>query len=444
MATPPRFGNAKFWKQLDVVRRALRAPGEFGSAVAAGSLSAVEIAVARTPQGGPDFVYQPGVIVTRAADVDLVTEELGRARHLGGGTIQPARNEATGDVVLLDIGDRRVLETLDHLDEVIGEGRAAPNHILSICPVSLCPADEPVPVPAAVAPDPGVGPAGAGLGKSIHVIDTGLVDDFLADHAWLDGIDGGTRLPHQEGVIPEYLGHGTFIAGVVRCMAPGAAVHVSNELRRAGAITEIDLRDALKAVLAQEHLPDIINLSAGGTTRAGARSGARLPHLGLDDVISELRARDGLVLVAAAGNDNNEGPFFPAAYADGESVISVGALASDRLHRACYSNYGDWVNVYAPGTKLLNAFTRGSYTYLHAPEEHCTSDAETPAAGSAVEFTGMARWSGTSFAAPLVAGLIARRMTDTGETNARVAAKKLLAEDARPDLQLGRVLLPPA
>jgi hypothetical protein len=444
MATRSRFGNVKFWKQLDVVRSALRAPDDLGGATAAGSFPGVEIAVARTPGGAPDFVYQPGVIVTRAADVDLVAEELGRARQLGSTTIRPARPEAADDVVLLDIGDRRVLETLDHLDEVIGEGRAAPNHILSICPVSMCPADEPIPVPTGLPPDPGVGPAGAGLGKSIRVIDTGLVDDFLLDHAWLDGIDGGTRLPHQEGLIPEYFGHGTFIAGVVRCMAPGATVHVSNELRRAGAITEIDLRDALKAVLAQEQLPDIINLSAGGTTRAGARSGARLPHLGLDGVIAELRARDGLVLVAAAGNDDNEGPFFPAAYADGESVISVGALASDRLHRACYSNYGDWVNVYAPGTKLLNAFTRGSYTYLHAPEEHCTSDAETPAAGTSVEFTGMARWSGTSFAAPLVAGLIARRMTDTGETNARVAAKKLLAEDARPDPELGRVLLPTA
>jgi subtilisin family serine protease len=231
-------------------------------------------------------------------------------------------------------------------------------------------------------------------------------------------------------------------------MAPAADVHVANELRLAGAITEMDLRDALKAVLAdgKAHgkLPDIISLSAGGTTRAGTRTGNRLPHLGLDDVIADLRAQDGLVLVAAAGNDDNEEPFFPAAYADGESVISVGALAADRRHRACYSNYGDWVNVYAPGTKLVNAFTSGSYTYLHAPMEECTSDAETPPAGAAVEFTGMARWSGTSFATPLVAGLIARRMTDTGETNARIAAKKLLAEDTQSHPELGRVLLPPA
>jgi subtilisin family serine protease len=444
MARPSKLGNAKFWKQLDVVRDALRAPDEPGSAVAADSLPAIEIAVARTPQGGPDFVYQAGVIVTQAAHLDLVTEELGRARYLGSAPIQPARHEPTDDVVLLDIGDRRVLETLDHLDEVLGEGKAAPNHILSICPVSMCPADEPVPAPAGAAPYPGVGPVAAGQGTSIHVIDTGLVDDCFVDHAWLYGIDGGPRLPHPEGVIPEYLGHGTFIAGVVRCMAPGAAVYVSNELRRAGAITEMDLRDALKAVLAQKPLPDIINLSAGGTTRTGARSGKPRSHLGLDHVLGELRAREGLVLVAAAGNDNNDVPFFPAALADGEAVISVGALASDRLHRACYSNYGGWVNVYAPGTKLLNAFTSGSYTYLHAPEEHCTSDAETPAVDAMVKFTGMARWSGTSFAAPLVAGLIARRMSETSETNARVAAKKLLAEDARPDETLGRVLLPPA
>jgi len=73
---------------------------------------------------------------------------------------------------------------------------------------------------------------------------------------------------------------------------------------------------------------------------------------------------------------------------------------------AKYSNRGTWVDVYARGSKVVNAYPDGPYTYK-----------ESPLADETVQFTtGLAEWSGTSFATPLVAGLVASRMSWTGES----------------------------
>ncbi len=98
-------------------------------------------------------------------------------------------------------------------------------------------------------------------------------------------------------------------------------------------------------------------------------------------------------------------------------VISVGALGPDQTHLAWFSNHGRWVDIYALGEGIVNAFAVGQYRYHEPPKQPARQNFMRP----------LARWSGTSFAAPLVSGTIAARMGRTGESS-RQAAQALLNE----------------
>jgi subtilisin family serine protease len=298
------------------------------------------------------------------------------------------------------------LDALEELDSVLGVGVATPDHIFHVAsPIaSCCPATEPDPV-ASTVPDPPVAndPA-VGRGALVAVVDTGFIpalDDPA--HSWLAGVTGEDE-PYDPSNIGPYVGHGTFVAGVVRSMAPGAEVQVEGLLTQGGAVTESEiLRGLTKAM---DLMPDVISMSAGCTTRHN------LPPLAFE-VLWERRLRHykGTVLVVAAGNSATRQPFWPAAY---EWAVSVGAL--DRAgDRAWFSNFGSWVDVYALGVDIVNAHPNGTYHYR-----------EPPRIGETSEFTnGMARWSGTSFSTPMVSGMIAARMSRTGQS-ARHAADDIL------------------
>jgi len=102
-----------------------------------------------------------------------------------------------------------------------------------------------------------------------------------------------------------------------------------------------------------------------------------------------------LVVVAAAGNNSSPLPFWPASF---PWAVGVGSIDHDG-GISDFSNWGDSVDVYALGRNLLNAFPKGPYV--------CQ---ETPDRFDERYFDYHARWSGTSFSAPLVTGMIAAEM----------------------------------
>jgi subtilisin family serine protease len=201
-------------------------------------------------------------------------------------------------------------------------------------------------------------------------------------------------------------------------MAPGATVYVNNHFALSGGEREHVIIQKIEQLIAEQS-PDVVNLSAGTYTRRNWNS------LGFSNFP---RRYPNIALVAAAGNDSTDRKFWPAAF---PWAVSVGALGADQRNRAWFSNYGEWVDVYALGEGLVNAYATGEYTYQEPPKR--------PAKQT---FGGMATWDGTSFSTPLVAGLIAAEMSRTGAF-APDAARAVLAEAGTQVITgVGPVLFP--
>jgi hypothetical protein len=399
------------------------------------------VGVATDGDGGIDYLYAPGHILVRTEYLVpvvavLLGREFTREAGFGDGRFMVER------VVIERFGVRPVVEgvvvlplagfklsvpgALTRIDDSFGPGVATPDHVLTVAgEVTPCPATEPEQVDAGIEPNPGVCRGNSGAGVHIYIADTGWLPEASA-HPWLAGVEGeldpNSPQPNAQGVlsIKHYGGHGTFVAGVARCLAREADVYVANVFSKAGSRLESEAVPEL--VMALRGGVDIFHLSVAAPSRLD------LPLLSFEAWLRLVRQYSGVVVVAAAGNWGRRRPAWPAAFSE---VVAVGALEADRHDRASFSNHGGWVDVYAPGRNLVNAYATGTYKCYVKPHK-----------GDSRVFYGMARWSGTSFSSPIVTGLIADRMSRTGENGRQAAAALILAGQSQAIPGVGAVLVP--
>ncbi|WP_440771139.1 S8 family peptidase [Natronorubrum sp. DTA28] len=160
---------------------------------------------------------------------------------------------------------------------------------------------------------------------------------------------------HVGGIAGGGTNNGTGHAGISNCSLLSARA-----LNRQGRGSLSDIADAVQWSV--DAGADIVNLSLGSSSNHRTLRAA-----------CQYAADNDVLLVAAAGNSGSYGVAYPAAY---EDVVAVSALtANDSL--ASFSNRGSQIDLAAPGTRLISAVPWDSYT----------------------------RMSGTSMAAPVVAGV---------------------------------------
>jgi hypothetical protein len=277
---------------------------------------------------------------------------------------------------------------------------------------------------------------------TVAVVDTGLSDQ-ARDDGWLDGItaDAADVDPLYEddrtatdglGYFDHCAGHGTFVAGIVRQVAPYATVLARRAVGRDGIGVDVDI--AIAVVQAYEAGAEIINLSLGTEMPHDQPPVASMVAL---EIIGERSAAGGrdVVVVAAAGNNGNRRPVFPAAFSGvpriGVPVVSVAALSIDHEPTE-FSSRGFWVTCSTTGEAVLSTYVRGRETVEIDWRDPDDFTGENP----------WAVWSGTSFAAPQISGALARRCAETGEGPSAALAWLLRQGPQVPDHGTALEILP--
>jgi subtilisin family serine protease len=309
------------------------------------------------------------------------------------------------------VGVRR-LEVIARLLQ--GQGvRASVNHITPLGPIAKGlggpePSKGARPYPANVQQAAGA--------IRVAVIDTGIAEPTRGDH-WLAGVprdsDNVDRLDAYPpfGFLDFGAGHGTFAAGVLQQVFPQADLRVYRALDSDGVGSEVDVACAM--VRAVRDGAQILNLSLGSQTFDDG------PPVAIEvalEIIADLERRDGreVVVVAAAGNFGADRKCWPAAF-DWPvfPVVAVAGLQAD-LTPSDWSSHGPWVDCSTVAEGILSPYVEGQESFEIDPRpDNFPRDA-------------WALWTGTSFAAPQIAGAVARLCQEDQQLGPRAALEELL------------------
>jgi len=191
---------------------------------------------------------------------------------------------------------------------------------------------------------------GGDPGTVVAVLDTGVAFETYAGFVRSPEFSNvtfvpGTDIVNNDSHPNDDVGHGTHVAAIIAQDTNNGSAGASlgfnlgimpvKVLDETGTGSTLDIAAGID--FAVENGADVINLSLGGTSGDGVL---------LESIQAARNA--GVVIVAAAGNTNQNAVYYPARY---PGVIGVGSVRYDDT-RAPYSNYGTGLDLVAPGGDL--------------------------------------------------------------------------------------------
>lgn len=188
----------------------------------------------------------------------------------------------------------------------------------------------------------------------IAVLDTGV----QSNHPDLQGkLIAGTNIVDSAAEPDDDVGHGTHVSGIIGATVNNgegvAGVSWYNKimpikvLDNSGAGSTYSVAKGI--IWAVDHGAKVINMSLGNYAQADF----------LHDAIKYAYERD-VVMIAASGNDNTERPGYPAAYPEVFAVAST----NSKKEKSSFSNFGDYIDVAAPGDSIASTYPGSQYAAL--------------------------------------------------------------------------------